>query len=74
MASPINHLLQVGTAILARIKALAVLGDTGIVNDGETEAAFAGGQDSAIKRCKCTGKGANGILNLVLSVHFFGVS
>jgi hypothetical protein len=44
-----------------------------MIDDGEAEAAFAGGHDAAIKWRKCAGEGANGILNLVLSIHLLGV-
>ncbi len=55
LACALNDLLQMCAAVLTRIKALAVLGDTGMIDDGEAEAAFAGGKDAAVKRCKCTG-------------------
>lgn len=55
LARALNHLLQMRTAVLAGVQALAMLGDAGMVDDGETETAFAGSQDAAVKRCKCTG-------------------
>jgi hypothetical protein len=73
LTGAIAHSLQVCTAVLAWIEALAVLGNARMIDDGEAEAAFAGGHDSAIKWRKGAGEGANGILNLVLSIHLFGV-
>jgi hypothetical protein len=70
----LDNLLKVCAAVLAWVKALTVLGNACIINDGEAETAFASGQDAAIKGCEGAGEGANGILNLVLSVHFLGVS
>jgi hypothetical protein len=73
LAGAFDHLLQVSAAVLAGVQALAVLGNARVIDDGETEAAFASGHDSAIKGRKCAGEGANSILNLVLGIHFLGV-
>jgi hypothetical protein len=48
LASAINHLLQVRTAVLAWVEALGVLGNAGMVDNGETEAAFASRHDAAV--------------------------
>ena len=56
-------------AVLFRVQALGVAGDAVFVYQGKAEAAFAWGNDKALQRREGLGKGANGSLNLMMSLH-----
>ena len=49
-------------------------GYAGLVDQCEAEAALACGLDTAIERREGVGQGADGFLDLVLSIHFSGCS
>ncbi|MNI94157.1 hypothetical protein D3C73_1522110 [compost metagenome] len=56
------------------VQALGVAGDAMFVHQGEAEVALAWGSDKALQRREGLGKGANGSLNLMMSLHIVGCS
>lgn len=61
-------------AVLLRVQAFGVAGDAVLVDQGKAEAALAWGNDKAFQRRESLGEGANGSLNLRMSLHVIGGS
>ena len=75
LASPGDDRLQrFIAAVLFMVQALGVAGDAVFVYQGEAEAALAWGNDKALQRREGLGEGANGSLNLMMSMHIVGGS
>jgi len=75
LARPGDHRLQRFRAgVLLGIQAFGVAGDAVFVYQGEAEAALAWGNDKALQRREGLGEGANGSLNLMMSLHIVGGS
>jgi len=56
-------------AVLARVEALGVLGNTGVIHHGEAEAALACCQNMASQRCESIGEGMDSGLDLLIGIH-----
>lgn len=69
-----DRLQRFTAAVLFGVQALGVAGDAVFVYQGKAEAALARGNDEALQRREGLGEGANGSLNLMMSLHIVGGS
>jgi len=75
LTGPGDHCLQgFLAAVLFRVQAFGVAGDAVFVHQGKAEAALARGDDKALQWREGLGKGANGSLNVWMSLHIIGGS